>query len=747
MDGDEEMRTRACLIVRYCTVASVLAVTTAGFVASASAQATSPEQAMPADDAPANGDIVVTAQRVQTLASKTPVALSAISGEELAQKGINNPLKLADEVPNLSIVNNNGLQITIRGISSNDNTEKGDPSAAFLLNGVYIARPQVQNVSFYDVKRVEVLRGPQGTLYGRNTTAGVVNVITNAPTGQLEIAANGTVGSYGARRADAMLNLPVSDQLSLRFSGAYDRADLTINPEPGELYSMNPGRNNLSGRMQALFKPTSAFSILLRADYTRMRGIEERLYQVIGSRFYGAIPAGQPSYTNQPYIGGNSSSSDLRRLGFLQAGDSYLRGSTWGIDGEVNWDFGPVTATYLGSYREFARISQTTRTATTTFNYLDGDYSQQSHELRFATNGTGPFKMQFGGYYFAEKSHTLQIGGIVNAFDMNTKAKNYGVFGQATYSITENFRLTAGTRYSKDDKSRVGITYRPTTGAIISPNNAATQSDKVTWRLGLDYDASAATFVYGSISTGYKAGAFNDGCGTDVIGCPSGVSDSLLYYRPEQITAYEVGVKSRAFDGAMRFALSGFYYDYIDLQVSSTIQVNGSNQTFTRNAASATVKGVEFETTLKPDSRHQIDLGLTYLDATYGQFRPLGAGVAPDYAGRSLDRAPKFVASLGYSYALPLANDASLTFSARSRYSSRYFIVSQTSGGQFEQPRYTKTNLSLRYDSSGGRYHFGVFVRNIEGNIQVSAANVAGARVLVAPTEPRTFGLQAGFDF
>ncbi|MEY2927150.1 MAG: hypothetical protein RL367_1627, partial [Pseudomonadota bacterium] len=160
----------------------------------------------------ANGDIIVTATRFETLSSKTPIAVTAISGDALRTAGITNPTALGDQVPSVMINRNNGLQITIRGVTSADGTEKGDPSAAFMSDGIYIARQQAQEVSFFDISRVEVLRGPQGTLFGRNTTAGAVNLITNRPnldgvSGSVDAA----YGNYNTLQATAVVNAPVSE--------------------------------------------------------------------------------------------------------------------------------------------------------------------------------------------------------------------------------------------------------------------------------------------------------------------------------------------------------------------------------------------------------------------------------------------------------------------------------------------------------------------------------------------------------
>ena len=165
----------------------------------------------------AEGDIVVTATREETLLSKTPIALSAIDSETLRDRGITDAMSIEEVVPNVSLdLNGDALRITIRGVTSTDATEKGDPSAAYLLDGIYIARPQDQLGTFFDVERVEVLRGPQGTLYGRNTTAGLVNVITARPHDQFEASFDGTYGNVGIIQATAMVNLPVNQTFALR---------------------------------------------------------------------------------------------------------------------------------------------------------------------------------------------------------------------------------------------------------------------------------------------------------------------------------------------------------------------------------------------------------------------------------------------------------------------------------------------------------------------------------------------------
>lgn len=701
-----------------------------------------------ADAAAATGDIVVTAQRTETLLSKTPVAVTAIGAEELQRRNVANPADLGDLAPNLSVVRNNGLQITIRGVTSNDNTEKGDPSAAFLLDGIYIARPQAQEVSFYDIQRVEVLRGPQGTLYGRNTTAGVINVITNKPKDYFEAAGNFTYGNFDTVRADAMINIPASDAVAFRLAGAVEKRDSYLVKEPGDSEDIDPFKENYSVRGQALFQLGGMADLLIRADYSDLSGSE--MSAVLGTNWYAPLPSGAPGYTNPEYIGDRFDSEGLREISYDLAVSPETSGSTWGLDGELNWDVGPGTMTYLGSYREFQRegVVAAIRANGPGINTVMGDYDQLSQELRFALNSFEALDLQFGAYYFEENStNNLILPGIVGFEQGPTRAESYAFFGQGTVHATDTLRFTAGGRWSHDDKERVGRTFNPVTDALISPNNAAVTSSKFTWRLGVDYDLTPEALLYAVVSTGYKAGGFNGGCEAGTPNCTNPRPLEALYYDPETLTAYEVGLKTRALDNMLRLSATAFYYDYTNLQVSSIGEYNGVPQQVTQNAAAATVKGAELEGILTPAGGLRLDATLTWLDAEYESYNPLGAGNPPAFDGLALDRAPEWVANLGIGYTLDFANGSALEATARMLISSEYFMSSQTSGQRFRQPSYTRSSLTLTYRLPDDRYYVGAYVNNLEDDIQAVTAGFGQGVQTVTPSDPRTYGIRAGFRF
>ena len=238
-------------MIRTVCFASVIALAAPAFAqASDAGQPTQDAADSASSNATATGDIVVTALRQSTLLSKTPITLSAISGDQLKSAGVTDARALSQAVPNLALTESgDAVRISIRGVTSTDTTEKGDPSAAFLMDGIYIARPADALGSFYDVERVEVLRGPQGTLYGRNTTAGVINVISAAPKDQFAASLDGSYGSLDTVDVTGMLNLRVADGLGVRAAANYQRQNTFYTINGAAPVEINPFRETLSGRL------------------------------------------------------------------------------------------------------------------------------------------------------------------------------------------------------------------------------------------------------------------------------------------------------------------------------------------------------------------------------------------------------------------------------------------------------------------------------------------------------------------
>ncbi|WP_022678317.1 TonB-dependent receptor [Novosphingobium sp. B-7] len=820
----------ACLI-------SAVALAAPAYAQSAPAPEPAQDAAKTASDDVSMPDIVVTATRDKTLLSKTPIALTAITGDGLRSKGVTNPTALGDQVPGLSIDRTNGLQITIRGVTSTDGTEKGNPSAAFLADGVYLARPQQADVSFMDVDHVEVLKGPQGTLYGRNTTAGVINVITKRPNFErASVEANAGVGNYNAYNADAAFNLPVNDWAAFRLSLNFDTRDNFVKGVANDPNYNNKFRTNISARLQGLFKLGDRGELLLRGGYSRLTGSRDssvpfsNFYQVgnnpSGGRFAVWAPIGDTRQSlttplasanfNAPLtyvnpVDGQTYTSGLSAHQYGGGDQSSFKPNVhdiaYNLDGEFNYDFGGVKATYLGSIRQYeakenSNVLSGGVNLPGTFN---GDYTQQSHELRLASSGDGPLKIQGGLYYFREESRIaffiynlvpFAFGNtFIYGFPQHTISSTKGAFTQGTYKVTDALRVTAGIRYTADDLSRYGHTVHlntlggqplvggqysidpntpaapggPTVGSGRSyVNDASVKGRKVTWRLGFDADVLGG-LLYGSIATGYKVGGFGDGCSTGGAGqslvtsqgercdysTPGATPGSLkyadqhaIYYEPETLTDYELGFRGRVAPW-MKIDTNLFLYDYKNMQLSAVIPINGANQTVTTNAGKARVLGWEFETQFFPMRDLNLTLGVDLTDGHYTQFCPSGVvngTCAINYAGQKLDRTPATVIYGGVNYTVPVGS-GNVVASVYSRYSSAYSVTVFGDTGSYWlklwTPSRSRTQASLTYNAPNDTWYASAFIKNIENKVSL----VTGNATSLTMSDPRTFGVRAGVKF
>ncbi len=720
------------------------------------------------ETAVSNGDIIVTATRSETLLSKTPIAMTAIGGEELIKSGITNPTQLVDAVPNLSIVRAGGLQITIRGVTSTDGTEKGDPSAAFMLDGIYLARPQAQEVSFFDIERVEVLRGPQGTLYGRNSTAGVINLLSARPKFDFGASVDGSYGNFDAVNVTGMVNVPLGDTFAVRAAVNMDRRNsYLIDGNAGDGVTLDPFKDNKAVRLSALFKPSDDLSLLVIGDYSTIKGNPTNTVDT--GLFYTNIVSGVRQTFQRPTF--RYPDADAARvLSQAQAQQAFRDNTEKGAMTELNYSTGPVTFTYLGSYRESRRKEFSNLVGGAVSADFVGKYWQTSHELRLAYN-SGPLQAQVGGYYFKERSGIAFF--INNFLGPNTRfgfpqdptiAENKSVFGQATYELAPDVRLTGGMRYSHDLKSRVGNTVLDhytsignsySVGTFVSrdvfqDNNASRTFSKLTWRAGIDYD-SPLGLVFASVSTGYKAGGFNDGCLRTPTSSPRCVyTQDELYYQPETLTAYEAGFKLKI---SPDFRLNGtiFHYDYSGLQLSQVGNFGGCGTCQnTTNAGAAKVDGVELDARIQPAKNFNVRLAINYLDARYTRFTPgavNSSGVVElvNFAGRPLSRSPKWSWNAGVNYAIPVG-EGTIVADAGISFKSQQDLTDLAQFAYFAMPAYTKTDLSLTYNAPGDRFYVGAFVQNLENNLVVTSAST-GFLGSVTFSDPRLIGVRAGAKF
>ncbi len=730
-------------------------------------QAAAPAQATPDASAPADklGTVFVTANKRLQSDSKVSSSLAVVTAVDLKDKGVTNAAALTEQMPNVQIGggNFNSMEIVIRGIGSSLNSEVGNPEAAFHIDGIYIGRSQGATAAFFDLDRVEVLRGPQGTLYGRNANAGAINLVSKKPSDRLEGEVDAEIGNYNARKVDAMVNVPVSDALSLRAvvsSSTHDGyTKATVLPTGQVTYGDD--QDSLSARISALLKFSPSANWLLTADTSKNSGVGPEAFLLVN---------GQPPAE--------------RAMSLLQPSHVHDNGS--GLTSTLNINLGAVDFTYLYGHRVSNGDDGTSIASVGLFYDRASKFTQDSHELRLSSAGTGPLQWVGGLYYYKEHGSVeepLYLAGqasdlglpaalnpllaapaascaplpaclMLKDFSQNPVInESKAVFGQATYSLTSDWRAILGARFNRDEASRVGVdgAFTDKLGASQPGiNNASVSSSKATFKIGVEHDLTPTQMVYASLATGYKAGGFNDG---NQISPTTPGYNANLYFKPEEITSLEAGVKGRFLDGKLRLGASAFYYDYKDLQVASVINL----QLETNNAAKATVKGLEFEgaAITSPDGR--VNFGLGYLDSTYKQYLTAGG---TDYSGHTLDRAPKVTLTLGYTQDWELEGGKLFSAYLGTRYSSSYGLTdpgtSVSSPGSpayaartFTQKATTKTDFVLTYAGNNDRWKVQAFVKNIENKASMTSLTTVGglSSEYVYLSDPRTYGLRASYKF
>jgi len=480
---------RASLRSVPCVVASCGVITGLVMPLTAAAQA----DALPA--------VVVTAQKRSEAALRVPVALSVINGQDLSDRGTLSAQDLGERLPNVQTDRANGLQITMRGVTSPDGTEKGDPSAAFHLDGVYLARPQSLQGSFFDLARIEVLRGPQGTLYGRNATAGVINVVSMAPQSKLGGRAAVGLGDHQGRQFEGMVNLPLNPELVLRVAVLRRVRDTELHNSVPSAFSPGGDSDETAARLQLLIKPQAGWRLLLAADQATDKG--DVATRVPATQFYDLSSPLDP----QPVSRGRAAQKDIA-LAPLLAPRQRLHHQGTRAELTLPIDaLGQAELTYLWAHRYFLRDGDGTQPLPVTLMpglsvnlpvrvRWPGENSQTSHELRLASpNGApGPWQWLAGLYAFSEASHGLfYTYGVPNLTPLygwdiqRTRAQSHAAFGQLGYQFNAVTRLTLGARHTRDEKSRLGDTvfqqtdtYNPLTDLRLRDQAASRGSRPIT---------------------------------------------------------------------------------------------------------------------------------------------------------------------------------------------------------------------------------------------------------------------------
>ncbi len=736
-----------------------------------------------AQTTPASGDnraqatqeITVTAQKVAQPASKTPVSLSAVSGDELKAAGVNNAIDLAEAIPAVWISQDTGkAQIAIRGVTNTDMTEKGDGSAAFHIDGAYVGRPEAQLGGFYDLERVEVLRGPQGTLYGRNATAGAINVITNKPSKRFESKIALDFGNYSLRRNEAMINVPLGTSLALRAAVTTASRDTYLNAGPNTQTRLD-SQSDYGGRLHLLANLTKDTSLLLSAEMQHTGGGGSSPVPI--TNFFTGTPAGKLPFSpagrgnnvlNPVYIDRGSEAqrttawefATVWRPGAALAGQPVVSDKDRDIS-SFRTEFKTTLGQGIDLTYQFANMAiDGTEVANGNFfgfPFLSrsiGDSESNSHELRLNGDARG-MRWVAGAYVFDEKINrdtnfytyvTLPNGAPLTVnlpFLPHVENESKAVFGQVTWSLMPTTRLTLGLRRTEDRKSGndpVGGV-APPAGSSVS-NGAYTKDvrfNNTSYRVGVDHDLAKDVMAFGTLSTGYKAGGFND-------------KANAGNYNPETLRSIELGIKGRFLSNRLQLAANVFDYDYQDLQLATVGCLDGtpaSCGSVTINAAKAHIRGAEFEGWLNVGSSGRLNFGVALTDAKFKDYKVVdrpatNPNLVVDWSGQRLDKAPPITANLSYSQGFALPGGSDIVFTVGTRHTGKYFISTADENGiRYEQPASHKSDVSVTFNDAGGKWSLQGYVKNIEDTITIGS-RVPGA---FSVSDPRTFGVRATYTF
>ncbi len=690
-----------------------------------------------AQDAPAEAaaetqdttEIVVTARRREESLIDVPISMSVVTGDALVKSGAADITALQDKTPNLTLQIARGSNSTLiafsRGVGQQDPLWGFEPGVALYIDDVYVARPQGAVLDIFDVERVEVLRGPQGTLYGRNTIGGAVKYVTRRLGNDFKASFRGSYGSYNQIDLVGQVVVPVGDTLSLGAAVAqYWRDGYGTNLTTGaEHYN----KDVLAARVSAEFTPTDTIFVRVAGDR-----VVDRSNPRHGTRL---LPNG-----TDPIYAPTASVYDTR-AGIGDDNRVETRGLS--VTGEIGLSdaltFKTITAWRDGSTDTVIDFDNTILpTLDVPADYSDRQFTQ---ELQLLYEGE-QLQGVFGLYYLNGRASGAfdTVVGLLNTTTLTAGdvfTKSYAAFGDFSFDVSDTFKISAGLRYTRDEKT--GTVFRRNYTGIRSPRfgNAAAvpgliRSDytnsrdfeKLTPRISLSYQPNADLNVYASYGKGYKSGGFD--MRGDAILTPTTVNG----YEPETIDSYELGMKGAFLDRTLFVNLAGFFSNYKDQQVTIQVPALPSGiASFVDNAGKGEIYGFELETRMVPSRHFQASVVVGYTNADYKEFLTfIGGGTTPvDVSNaRAFQNTPEWTANASFTWSNDVAGGVLAFTPAVSLRSDIQMFELATPA--LDQDGYALVEASLNWTSGDGRYRFGIAGRNLtDARYRVGGYNFPGA--------------------
>ncbi|KCZ49275.1 TonB-dependent receptor [Hyphomonas pacifica] len=707
--------------------------------------------------------IVVTAQKRAENVQDVPIAITALSSSTLEKQRVENITSLDNLVPGLRIASADAAanpKIFIRGAGLNDFNPTSSSGVGLYADGVYIGSPLAQYSAFYDLDRVEVLRGPQGTLYGRNTTGGAINVIAKRPTFSPEGYASVEYGSFDALDATFGFGGPiVSDKLAFRVAGQYSEDEgFSTNTVTGNKVN-NAERYAMRGTL--LYTPDEKTDVLLTLNtFTNLGGaVQPKSRQLFPADPSAAGPDGvcAPAYYRSGLctdaLGYADTNADPYKVTSNVEGKDKI--SLWSAALTVDREIGDVTLTSITAYQDVERNAHE-NTDSSPLEMLEAYYingqKQFSQELRLASQGE-KLKWVVGAYYMNDETTSESAYDILRAlrplfasptnptgaspensviflsYPYTQETDSYAIFGQADYEIAPRLFLSAGLRWSADEKS---MDYSSTAEQAVTLFTYQADKTFSDWsgKLGLKYDLTDTTNVFASYSRGYKSGGF--------FGGNADSPEQIDPYNNETVDAFEIGSKSDLLDNRLRMNLSGFYYDYQDIQAYSTVERGGLTVQVLDNAASAEMYGAEAEFVARPTANLDLSWGFAWLHAEYGDYKSLG----DDYSGNKMPQSPEFSMTGRAAYTVNLDSGVQITPSVDMSYRSKVYFDS-TNRERLSDPELWLVGAELAILSPNGHIEGGLWGRNLTDEAYLTSANPVDSLGvdLLTYSRPRSVGV------
>jgi len=751
-------------------------------------------------------EIIVTAQRREESLQETPIAVTALSGADLTQRLATNLADVGNFVPNLDFSTATQSSrssfvsaVFIRGIGQTDFIVTADPAVGIYVDGVYYGRTTGGVVDLLDIERVEVLRGPQGTLFGKNTIGGAVNVVSAPVQDEFGGSAEVMTGSYDRLNFRGDINVPLSDTLAARVAVSTKRSDgygKRLDFPSGAQIGEQSADDSASGRIRLRWTPNEDIDANLSFDYTRVREpqVADDIKNInpaapllaLWNGFVG-VPAGTP------YTPAFLTSGDFTTYG---SGPNRAELDLWGPGLTIDWRMGEYTLRSITAYRSmdalFSNDGDGSPLRILGSDRVDLDQEQLSQEFHLlGSSFDGRLEWLTGLYYFEESAYeetaAYVLPGIFQALEAmpvlvgptgpiapcpppdvvaglptpgplgcagnpnnipldldfagtnDIDITNYSAFVHGTFALSEQWNLTLGARYTYEEKIHDIVYGRVNSGFVIAPPGTRREDswDVVTPKAGLSFSPSNDLMTYFSVSRGFRSGGFN--------GRPF-YREAVDAYDPEYVWSYELGLKSEWFDQRLIMNAAVFFNDYTDIQLTSNrATADGNVAIITENAGEAEIKGFELELHARPIEALDLIAGIGYVDAEFTE-------IAPDATVTSATvfaKTPEWDLNFGAQYRVPLGSRGALTFRADYAWRSELYNDVANSPALF-QDSFGLVNARVAYQSADGRWQFAVFGMNLSDEHYITGG-VGGAGAIgldeVQYGRPREWGASVRYTF